>query len=141
MVLSHDPHGNRVAGSHSHQIPTPGLCRAHLVPECQVAVDLPDGTRCRSEPRAGREGPFAQILGTDGPIDDEVRTLLGNGVKTGGLVIRDPTIAATSLYSISVEATDMLASTLIRNKPINVEAHQNCLCAAGMADRKNPEQW
>ncbi|KAL7477996.1 hypothetical protein ACHAW6_003787 [Cyclotella cf. meneghiniana] len=39
------------------------------------------------------------ILGVDGPIDDELRTLLGNGVKTGGLAIWDPTLIATSLYS------------------------------------------
>ncbi|KAL7477805.1 hypothetical protein ACHAW6_003596 [Cyclotella cf. meneghiniana] len=52
-------------------------------------------------------------LGIDGPIDDKVRTLLGNGVKTGGLAIRDPTLAAASLYSTSVEATEMLTCTLI----------------------------
>ncbi|KAL7474869.1 hypothetical protein ACHAW6_000817 [Cyclotella cf. meneghiniana] len=64
------------------------------------------------------------ILGIDGPtIDDNHRTLLGNGVKTGGLVIPDPTLAA-SLYSTSMESTDMLKGTLIRNKPISVEAHQ-----------------
>ncbi|KAL7474892.1 hypothetical protein ACHAW6_000837 [Cyclotella cf. meneghiniana] len=39
------------------------------------------------------------ILGVDGPIDDDLRTLLGNGVKTRGLAIRDPTLAAASLYS------------------------------------------
>ena len=30
------------------------------------------------------------VLGIDGPIDDKLRTLLGNGVKTGGLAIQDP---------------------------------------------------
>ncbi|KAL7476750.1 hypothetical protein ACHAW6_002593 [Cyclotella cf. meneghiniana] len=76
------------------------------------------------------------VLSIDGPIDDELRTLLGNGVKTGGLEIRDPTLTAASLYSTSVEATDMLAGTLIQNKPINVEAHQNCVRAAGVTYRK-----
>ncbi len=53
------------------------------------------------------------VLGIDGPIDDKLRTLLGNGVKTGRLAIRDPTLAAASLYSTSVEATEMLTCTLI----------------------------
>ncbi|KAL7476452.1 hypothetical protein ACHAW6_002312 [Cyclotella cf. meneghiniana] len=76
------------------------------------------------------------ILGIEGPIDDELRTLLVNGVKTGGLEIRDPTLAAASLYYTSVEATDMLGGTLIRNEPINVEAHQTCVRVAGVAHRK-----
>ena len=40
---------------------------------------------------------LSAVLGIDGPIDDELRTLLGNGVKTGGLAIRDPTLAAAFL--------------------------------------------
>ena len=76
------------------------------------------------------------ILGVDGPIDDDLRTLLGNGVKTGGLAIRDPTLAAASLFSASVESTGMLTGTLIRNKPINVEAHWNTVRAAGAKHRK-----
>jgi len=76
------------------------------------------------------------ILGIDAPIDDDLRTLLGNGAKTGGLAIRDPTLAAASLYYTSVEAADMLTGTLICNKPINVEAHQNCVHAAGAKHRK-----
>ena len=76
------------------------------------------------------------VLGIDGPIDDDLRTLLRNGVKTGGLAIRDSTLAAASLYSTSVEATGMLTGTLIRNKPINIEAHRNCVCAAGAKHRE-----
>ncbi|KAL7475360.1 hypothetical protein ACHAW6_001278 [Cyclotella cf. meneghiniana] len=76
------------------------------------------------------------ILGIDDPIDDKLRTLLGNGVKTRGLAIWDPIIAAASLHSTSVEATDMLAGTLIQNEPINVKAHQTCVHTAGAAHRK-----
>ncbi|KAL7475669.1 hypothetical protein ACHAW6_001578 [Cyclotella cf. meneghiniana] len=53
------------------------------------------------------------VLGINGPIDDKLRTLLGNGVKTGGMAIRDPTLTSASLYSTSVEATEMLTGTLI----------------------------
>ncbi|KAL7474808.1 hypothetical protein ACHAW6_000764, partial [Cyclotella cf. meneghiniana] len=76
------------------------------------------------------------VLGIDGPIDNELRTLLGNGVKTRGLAIQDPTLAATSFYSTSVEATDMLTGTLIQNKTINIEAHRNCVLATGAAHQK-----
>ena len=54
-----------------------------------------------------------EVLGINGPIDNERRTLLGNGVKTGGLAIRNPTLAAASLHSTSVEATEMPTGTLI----------------------------
>ncbi|KAL7474784.1 hypothetical protein ACHAW6_000750 [Cyclotella cf. meneghiniana] len=75
------------------------------------------------------------VLGIDGPINDLLRTLLKNGVKPRGLAIRDPTLTAASLYSTSVEATDMLG-TLIQNKPINIKSHQNCVRAAGATHQK-----
>ena len=76
------------------------------------------------------------VLGIDGPIDNDLRTLLRNGVKTGGLAIWDPTLAAASLYSTSIEATDKLTRTVIHNEPINVEAHRNCVRAAGAKHRE-----
>ncbi|KAL7477070.1 hypothetical protein ACHAW6_002890 [Cyclotella cf. meneghiniana] len=76
------------------------------------------------------------IIRFTNPIDGEFRTLLGNRVKTGRLAIRDPTKMAASLYSTSVEATNMLARTLIRNEPINIDAHRNCVRATGAAHRK-----
>ncbi|KAL7475290.1 hypothetical protein ACHAW6_001212, partial [Cyclotella cf. meneghiniana] len=47
------------------------------------------------------------ITGFTNLINDELRTLFRNRVKTGGLAIRDPTVTAASLYSTSIEATDM----------------------------------
>ena len=44
-----------------------------------------------------------EITGFTDPINDELRTLLGNGIKTGGLTIRDPTVTAASLYSTLVK--------------------------------------
>jgi hypothetical protein len=77
------------------------------------------------------------VLGVEGPIDDNLRTLLGNGVKTGGLAIWDPTLAAAALYSTSVEATAMLTGTLIRNNPISIDAHRKCVRTAGAKRRQN----
>lgn len=48
------------------------------------------------------------ILRADGPIDSKLRTLLGNGVKTTGLTIRDPTLIAASFYFTSAEALTCL---------------------------------
>ena len=76
------------------------------------------------------------ILGINGPIEDKLRTLLGNRVKSGGLAIRDLTLTTASLYSTSVESTNMLTGILIRNEPINVEAHRTCVRAAGAKHRK-----
>ncbi|KAL7478616.1 hypothetical protein ACHAW6_004437 [Cyclotella cf. meneghiniana] len=120
MALPHDPEmgqGDQAAGSHRHQIPTLCLRRACLVPEHQVAVHLPDSPRCWSKPCPVENTVCTKflpaVLSIDGPIDDKLRTLLRNGVKTGGLAIQDPTLTAASLYSTSVEATDMLTGTLI----------------------------
>ncbi|KAL7474906.1 hypothetical protein ACHAW6_004615, partial [Cyclotella cf. meneghiniana] len=79
------------------------------------------------------------ILGINGPIDDNLRTLFRNGVTTGGLAIQNPTLAAASLYSTSVELTDMLTrthqrqgtpeqcSSRWRKKPKNTTRRRGCL--------------
>ncbi|KAL7478701.1 hypothetical protein ACHAW6_004493 [Cyclotella cf. meneghiniana] len=95
------------------------ICRT--VPDVGLSLAPVENTRCIKF--------LPAVLGTDGPINDELRALLGNGVKTGGLAIQDPTIAAASLYFTSVEATDMPTGTLIQNEPINVETHRNCVRA------------
>ncbi|KAL7474225.1 hypothetical protein ACHAW6_000210, partial [Cyclotella cf. meneghiniana] len=94
------------------------------------------GPRLAPVEQALRKKFLPVITGLTDPINDKLRTLLGIGVKTGGLAIRDPTATAASLYSTLVEATDMLTGTLIRNEPINIDAHRNCVRAAGAAHRK-----
>ncbi|KAL7478712.1 hypothetical protein ACHAW6_004474 [Cyclotella cf. meneghiniana] len=37
---------------------------------------------------------------------------------------------------MSLESTEMLTGTLIRNEPISIEAHRTCVHATGMAHRK-----
>ncbi|KAL7474735.1 hypothetical protein ACHAW6_000694 [Cyclotella cf. meneghiniana] len=101
---------------------------------CRMVPDV--GPRLMPVEQALRTKFLPEITGFTDPINDELRTLLGNRVKTGGLTIRDPTVTAASLYSTSVKATDMLAGTLIRNEPININAHRNCVGAAGAAHRK-----
>ncbi|KAL7477082.1 hypothetical protein ACHAW6_002898 [Cyclotella cf. meneghiniana] len=78
---------------------------------CQMVPDV--GPMIAPVETALRTKLLPAILGTADPIYDELRALLGNGVKNGGLAIQDPTLTATSLYTTSVEATNMPASTLI----------------------------
>ncbi|KAL7476290.1 hypothetical protein ACHAW6_002170 [Cyclotella cf. meneghiniana] len=92
---------------------------------CQAVPDV--GPSLMPVENALRTKFLPALLGIDGPINDKLITLLRNGVKTGGLVIWDPTLAAASLYSTSIEATEMLTGTLIQNKPINVKAHRKCV--------------
>ncbi|KAL7478680.1 hypothetical protein ACHAW6_004452 [Cyclotella cf. meneghiniana] len=101
---------------------------------CRMVPDV--GSSLALAENALRTKFLPAILGIAGPINDKLRTLLGNGVKTRELVIRDPTLTTASFYSTSVEAADVPVGTLIRNEPINVEAHQNCVRAAGAAHRK-----
>ncbi|KAL7474076.1 hypothetical protein ACHAW6_000070 [Cyclotella cf. meneghiniana] len=105
-------HGDQVVGSRHHQIPTFCLCRAcsflsaewqyicRMVPDVGPSLVPVENALCTKF--------LPALLGIDGPINDKLRTLLENRVKTGGLAIRDPTLAAASPYSTSVEATEML---------------------------------
>ncbi|KAL7474091.1 hypothetical protein ACHAW6_000085 [Cyclotella cf. meneghiniana] len=102
-----------------------------------ICRKIPDiGSSLMPVEQALRTKFLPAITGFTNPINDELRTLLGNRVKTGRLAIRDPTVMAASLYSTSVNATDMLAGTLTRNEPINIDAHHNCVRAAGAAYQK-----
>ena len=67
---------------------------------CQTVPDV--GPSLAPVENALRKKFLPAVLGIDGPIKDELRTLLGNGVKTRGLVIRDTTLAVVSLYTTSV---------------------------------------
>ena len=63
------------------------ICRT--VPDVIPSLKLVENAHCMKF--------LSAVLGIDGPIDNELRTLLGNGVKTGGLAIRDPTLATAFL--------------------------------------------
>ncbi|KAL7478785.1 hypothetical protein ACHAW6_004562 [Cyclotella cf. meneghiniana] len=102
-----------------------------------ICRTVPDAGPCLMPVEQALSTKFLPVItGFTNPINDKLRTLLGNGVKTSGLAIRDPTVTAASLYSTSAEATDMLVGTLIRNEPINIDAHRNCVWTAGAAHQK-----
>ncbi|KAL7476843.1 hypothetical protein ACHAW6_002691 [Cyclotella cf. meneghiniana] len=96
--------GDQATGCSCHQVPTLCLHRACL---------MPDGPSPTPVETTLNTNFLLAVLGINGPINDKLRTLFGNAVKTGGLAIQDPTIATASLYSTSVVATEMLTGTLI----------------------------
>jgi hypothetical protein len=76
------------------------------------------------------------LLGTTNPTSDDLRLLIAQGVKQGGLAIRNPVETAERLYCTSTEATDLLVQSLLSNSPLYNEAHAGCVRAAGNAARK-----
>eukprot|EP00804_Cyclotella_cryptica_P008690 CCRYP_018533-RD/>CCRYP_018533-RD protein AED:0.12 eAED:0.12 QI:0/-1/0/1/-1/1/1/0/466 len=101
---------------------------------------------CRVEPGVGqhlapveaalREKFIPALLGTDDPINDEFRLLLAQGVKQGGLAIRDPAGAASRLHRASTEATGVLVTSLLEHTTLDIEAHAGCVRQAGAAARR-----
>eukprot|EP00804_Cyclotella_cryptica_P014859 CCRYP_020381-RB/>CCRYP_020381-RB protein AED:0.31 eAED:0.31 QI:0/-1/0/1/-1/1/1/0/224 len=101
---------------------------------------------CRVEPGVGqhlapveaalREKFIPALLGTDDPINDEFRLLLAQGVKQGGLAIRDPASAANRLHRASTEATGVLVTSLLEHTTLDIEAHAGCVQQARAAARR-----
>ncbi len=101
---------------------------------------------CRVEPDVGHHlAPLEDaltskfipaLLGVDTPITDEFRLLLAQGVKQGGLAIRNPVATAPRLHQASTEATSLLVASLLDNTALDNEAHAGCVRAAGTAARK-----
>ena len=101
---------------------------------------------CRVEPGVGphlepveaalRTKFIPALLGGQESISDELRLLIAQGVKQGGLAIRDPVSAAARLYQTSTEATALLVNSLTSNSHLDNEAHAGCVRGAGTAARK-----
>mgnify|MGYP006186617991 CR=1 FL=1 len=101
---------------------------------------------CRVEPGVGphlepveaalRTKFIPALLGGQESISDELRLLIAQGVKQGGLAIRDPVSAAARLYQTSTEATALLVKSLTSNSHLDNEAHAGCVRGAGTAARK-----
>ena len=101
---------------------------------------------CRVEPGVGqhlapvetalREKFIPALLGTDDPINDEFHLLLAQGVKQGGLAIRDPAGAANRLHWASIAATGVLVTSLLEHTTLDIEAHAGCVRQAGATARR-----
>ncbi|KAL7477562.1 hypothetical protein ACHAW6_003394 [Cyclotella cf. meneghiniana] len=69
-------------------------------------------------------------------IDDDLRNLLTLGIKSGGLAICNPTIAAESLFRTSQAAAAYLSRSLLCNDPISTHHHRAAVCSTGASSRK-----
>ena len=70
--------------------------------------------RIKLVPDAPTMGELIPALcgGLDGNIDDDLRRLLANGVKQGGMALRNPCDMSDMLFNASTEATSLLVTAL-----------------------------
>ena len=101
---------------------------------CQVEPDV--GHHLAPLEDALRRKFIPALLGVDTPITEEFRLLLAQGVKQGGLAIRNPVAAAPRLHQASTEATSLLVVSLLDNTALDNEAYAGCVRTAGTAARK-----
>ena len=121
-------------------IPPICLCWPCQLPSDREAVPLTDRTGCGTPLGATQRCTEEKIHpGTargDTPINDKFHLLLAQGVKQGGLAIRNPVAAASRLHQASTEATSLLVATLLDNTALDNEAHAGCVQTTRTAARK-----
>jgi hypothetical protein len=71
------------------------------------------------------------LLQVSNPVDDTFRQLLSQGVKFGGLTLRNPVTSAPQLHRSSVNACDILIKALHNGGGLNAKAHKACVREAG----------
>jgi hypothetical protein len=76
------------------------------------------------------------LLQVSDPVDDNLRQLLSQGVKFGGLALRNPVTSAPLLHQSSVDACDVLVKALHDGGGLNAAAHKACVREAGNQARK-----
>ena len=67
----------------------------------------------------------------------DFRTLLGHGVKQGGLNLRNPVTAAPRLRQSSVEATAVLVRSLLEGAGLDTVEHMECVKEARLRNKKD----
>jgi hypothetical protein len=76
------------------------------------------------------------LLQVSDPVDEAFRQLLSQGVKMGGIALRNPTTSAPLLHQSSVDACDLLIKALHAGGGLSAEAHKACVREAGHHTRK-----
>jgi hypothetical protein len=69
-------------------------------------------------------------------VDGDLRSLLANGVKQGGLNIRNPVEGAEALHEASSAAGVVLVESLKTGSELDLELHKQCVREAGAEARK-----
>ena len=76
------------------------------------------------------------LLQVSDPVDDKLRQLLSQGVKQGGLALRNPVTSAPLLHQSSKEACEVLVKALHENGELSADGHKACVREAGDRARK-----
>jgi hypothetical protein len=76
------------------------------------------------------------LLQVSDPVDDKFRLLLSQGVKQGGLALRNPVTSAPLLHQSSTDACELLVKALLENGELCANGHKACMCEAGDRARK-----
>jgi hypothetical protein len=76
------------------------------------------------------------LLQIEGHVQPDFRRLLANGVKAGGMAIRDPVGDAPRLFATSQEASTVLVASILANGPLDSASHKRMVRAAGKRGRK-----
>ncbi len=71
------------------------------------------------------------LLQVSNPVNDIFRQLLSQGVKMGGLALRNPVASAPHLHQSSVNACDILIKALHNGGGLSAKAHNACVREAG----------
>jgi hypothetical protein len=70
-------------------------------------------------------------------LDGEFRELLTQGVKTGGIAIRNPVDTAVHVHETSLRATSHLVTSMVDPEAyLNLEDHQECVVRWGQYGRE-----
>ena len=81
-----------------------------------------------------REAFFLAIFRGE-EVSANIREILGNSVKHGGLGIPDPRMSAECAYNTSKAASEVLVGSLLGGIYLNYVAHKGCVCRAS-SDRQ-----
>jgi hypothetical protein len=76
------------------------------------------------------------LLQVSDPVDDKFRLLLSQGVKQGGLALRNPVTSAPLLHQSSTDACELLVKALLENGELCADGHKACVREAGDRARK-----
>jgi hypothetical protein len=73
------------------------------------------------------------LLQVSEPVDDVFCQLLSQGVKIGGIAIKNPVTSAPHLHQCSMDASNILVKALHNGGGLNTKAHKAVVKAAGNA--------
>ena len=85
-----------------------------------------------------REAFFPTLFGGE-EIRSDLREILGNSVKCGGLGTPQPRLSAERMYNTSKASSEVLVGSLLGGTNLNYIAHKTCVRRASTDGRRHQE--